>query len=705
MFMFKSTFLYLFLLKIYTFSDAVDKIKEQDSVISERVKRNVETIIIETVVILDADYISYLKAKGHNTNESLYELVALKWMGAQAEWGRKDVFGYDVRIAIKDIVLWETNPTWFVPSTELDTTLYRLCSGTKSRGLWKDYDHIFLFTGKKNTDGYSGKANTGEICQDGGKCALSAITSVVEYVITAHELGHSMGMGHDGDVGCPSPNDGIMGSRSLSWSRCSVGAMEHLLKKSTASCLFTTNIPANDKINITEAWPGMVYSNDEICGFKHGPGFRYKANNEKQCPSYQCVNLNTTSSFYGVSFSYITPTDGGNCGQEMVCVSRKVDGSNCISWNSTGLDRLLFKTVKGNWSPWAEMTSCSRTCGTGVRYRQRTCNNPKPQNSVWCEGNEYDAEICNTEVCENDSLVESQIIKQRASETCSYWKTNNVYAAIEEDHTNYLNTGKKYNNNNGQCEVKCDRVSNYTGGKNKRNGLMPNGTPCSPLQLSSFVEKNNLPRRSGMFGKCIHGQCYLFGCDNKTGNPPLTRDRCGVCDGNNSTCTTVEGVYEIIVGKGQRGIIDVVPANASLIQFYFTYGTMKNHFLELRTPDTDTGVIIFRTLDTTKDPVKFAGTEWYLLWSKQYLYAEGPLTQDVVIKLYNYGTFNNTGVKFAYSLPKPYEDTTTTTLSTSTLPTTTQSKQQNFSSSTSIPLSSSTHISRAAKVLKRQRVR
>jgi hypothetical protein len=54
-----------------------------DSEISERVKRNVETIIIETVVILDADYISYLKAKGHNTNESLYELVALKWMGVR----------------------------------------------------------------------------------------------------------------------------------------------------------------------------------------------------------------------------------------------------------------------------------------------------------------------------------------------------------------------------------------------------------------------------------------------------------------------------------------------------------------------------------------------------------------------------------------------------------------------------------------------
>ncbi|XP_045200562.2 A disintegrin and metalloproteinase with thrombospondin motifs 18-like [Mercenaria mercenaria] len=680
MFLCKLYLVYFFLLEVWAIHNVVDKPHQQEGpAITGRKRRNIETITIETVVILDEDYISYLRSNGHSTNESLYELVALKWMGVQAEWGRVDVFGCDIRIAIKEIVLWERNPTWYVPSTVLDTTLYRICSKAKSRGLWKDYDYIHLFTGKKNTEGYSGKANTGEMCVNGEKCAVSAITRVVEYVVTAHELGHSMGMGHDGDVGCPSPNDGIMGSKTMGWSSCGVAAMKELLSKATAACVFRTDVPAGNKINLTEAWPGMVYTDDEICEFQHGSGYRYKTNSQKTCPFYTCVNMNQTSPWYGVSFSHNTPTDGSYCGDEMMCSSRYV-GNKCMSWKETGLDISLFTKVKGNWSPWTSMTTCSRTCGTGVRYRQRTCNRPKPQNSAWCEGNEFDAELCNFEGCAGDNTSNSELIKQRAGETCTYWKTNNVFETIGENSTNYLNTGREYSNNNhGQCEVKCDKAGNYTGGGNKRHGIIPDGTPCTSNQLSSFVEKNNLPRKSGMFGRCVQGYCYLFGCDNKTGN--TRRDGCGVCGGTNTTCNIVEGVYDIIVEKGQRGIIAVVPTNASLIQFHFVYGDMKSHFLELHTSDTNKGVVTFRALDTTKDPVKFAGTEWYLLWYKQYLYAQGPIDEEVVIKLYNYGGNNNTGVDFAYSIPLPIHVSTTTANVTSFSTTTMSSTKSSISTS------------------------
>lgn len=30
----------------------------------------------------------------------------------------------------------------------------------------------------------------------------------------------------------------------------------------------------------------------------------------------------------------------------------------------------------GNWGSWTKFGSCSRTCGTGVRFRTRQCNNP-----------------------------------------------------------------------------------------------------------------------------------------------------------------------------------------------------------------------------------------------------------------------------------------------------------------------------------------
>lgn len=60
-----------------------------------------------------------------------------------------------------------------------------------------------------------------------------------------------------------------------------------------------------------------------------------------------------------------------------------------------------------------------------------------------------------------------------------------------------------------QCDVKCDTVEGYSAAHSERHGIMPDGTPCTLSSLSSVVEKNNLPRKSGLHGSCVQGHCYV----------------------------------------------------------------------------------------------------------------------------------------------------------------------------------------------------
>ena len=49
------------------------------------------------------------------------------------------------------------------------------------------------------------------------------------------------------------------------------------------------------------------------------------------------------------------------------------------------------------WGPWGD---CSRTCGGGVQYSFRACDNPLPKNGgKYCEGKRIQYRSCNTETC------------------------------------------------------------------------------------------------------------------------------------------------------------------------------------------------------------------------------------------------------------------------------------------------------------------
>ncbi len=56
--------------------------------------------------------------------------------------------------------------------------------------------------------------------------------------------------------------------------------------------------------------------------------------------------------------------------------------------------------IDGQWSPWLPWTECSQSCGTGRRFRSRTCDNPGPENGGEpCQGTNKQGETCSMEIC------------------------------------------------------------------------------------------------------------------------------------------------------------------------------------------------------------------------------------------------------------------------------------------------------------------
>ena len=69
---------------------------------------------------------------------------------------------------------------------------------------------------------------------------------------------------------------------------------------------------------------------------------------------------------------------------------------------------LVILVTDGGYSEWCPFTSCSVSCGGGVRYRNRTCTNPPPQNGgMDCQhlGPARESQKCNTQSCSKFRIV------------------------------------------------------------------------------------------------------------------------------------------------------------------------------------------------------------------------------------------------------------------------------------------------------------
>ncbi|XP_068752195.1 uncharacterized protein [Montipora capricornis] len=83
--------------------------------------------------------------------------------------------------------------------------------------------------------------------------------------------------------------------------------------------------------------------------------------------------------------------------------SPKHGGKNCTGKSTQTESCFLGRCpINGNYSQWTGFTSCTLSCGSGKRYRNRTCTNPEPKyGGLNCSvlGPNQEFEDCNTKPC------------------------------------------------------------------------------------------------------------------------------------------------------------------------------------------------------------------------------------------------------------------------------------------------------------------
>ncbi|KFZ62774.1 A disintegrin and metalloproteinase with thrombospondin motifs 3, partial [Podiceps cristatus] len=254
------------------------------------------------------------------------------------------------------------------------------------------HDHaIFLTRQDFGPAGMQGYAPVTGMCHPVRSCTLNHEDGFSSAFVVAHETGHVLGMEHDGQ-GNRCGDETAMGSvmaplvqaafHRYHWSRCSGQELKRYIH--SYDCLLDDPFE-HDWPKLPEL-PGINYSMDEQCRFDFGVGYKMCT---AVCPR-QSLQRQMSMQQVGV------------CLNTLIKRRQIFMGGTQSSWS---FGHCMWKNTNqlkqdGNWGPWTKFGSCSRTCGTGVRFRTRQCNNPMPINGGEdCAGVNFEFQLCNTEEC------------------------------------------------------------------------------------------------------------------------------------------------------------------------------------------------------------------------------------------------------------------------------------------------------------------
>lgn len=565
---------------------------------------------VETLVVADTKMVE------HHGSENI-EAYVLTVMNMVAGLFRDASIGNAVNIIIVRLVLLEEDEEDLKITHHADNTLRSFCKWQKKINFKGDnhpahHDVALLLTRKDVCAGMNrpcetlGLSHVSGMCQPHRSCSINEDSGLPLAFTVAHELGHNFGIQHDGTGNDCEPigkRPFIMSPQllydtsPLTWSRCSREYITRFLDRGWGLCL--DDRPAKNAIELPSSAPGVLYDVNHQCRLQYGAKSTFCDNVDNVCNTLWCTVGSTCHSKLDAA------VDGTKCGDNKWCF-----GGDCISTIQHP------QNTAGNWGAWSSWSSCSRTCSSGTQSAERQCNNPTPKyGGSYCLGERKRFRICNTKACVSDVPTFRQM-------QCSEFDTMPYKGKLHK----WIPVLSRFN----PCELHCRPADGYF--SEKMLDAVIDGTPCFEGNTSRDV--------------CINGICKNIGCDYEI-DSNAAEDRCGVCQGNGSTCETVKKTFDKSEGLGYVDI-GLIPEGAREIRIEEV--AEAGNFLALRSDDPEKYFLNGGWIIQWNGDYKVAGTTFTYErnGNLENLTSPGPTKEPVWIQLLFQET--NPGVRFEYTV-------------------------------------------------------